>query len=116
MKYTEKELLEAKKRSFNEGMSHAKPSTGTLRMFELQKEYIKEVMDQHEKREMENYDRLKDMFEAHIKETATLNETFKTLISGGIVIRWLFTGLVVVVSGLGVIIGGVYAVKEWIKR
>lgn len=117
---SENEKIEIYRRGFNEGQKHIKSSPETLDLIEKLEERISEkisiVVSAHETKELSNYEEVRKLFVSHIEETKELNEAFKNLISGGKLVSSVFSIFVKTVAGLGVLIGAVYAIKEWIKK
>lgn len=101
-------------------MKHAKSSPETKQLLIAVEERISSrinaVMSSHEDREMGNYESLRKIFEDHVNETKELNNTFRDLITGGKVVSSIFSILVKTVAGLGVLMGAIYALKEWLKK
>lgn len=123
MSYTEEEMISAKQRSFEDGSKHAKPSAETLRLITEQRTYFKELIDAHEDRELKKYDELLDLFQKninifqqHIDETADLNKTFSSLLSGSKFLKALFSGLVGMVIGIGIIVTAIVKFIEWLRH
>lgn len=123
MKYSEEQLLEAKKTSFEEGMRHSKSSPETKAILTSQMEEFKRILGAHESLEQENNEELSrkiievtKLIEKHIEETSVADKTIRELIIGSKVAKgWFFT-LVGVVSGIGILAASIIAIKEWIKR
>lgn len=113
---TQKQLHEAHQRGVLEGLQHSKSSPETLRLIQEQREYFSEILQAHEKKEMENYREIHDLIAEHIKETAELNRAFGDLMLGSRLIANIFIVIVKFVAGAGVIVGGIYAIKEWVKK
>lgn len=116
MRYSEDQLLEAKKISFEEGVKHQKPSDDTLKLIESNKAYMRELIETHEVREIQNYNTLKLLFESHINETAELNKTLILLLNGSKFIKIIFTSLVAFIIGLGIIITAIIKTLEWLRK
>ena len=123
MKYSEEQLLEAKKRSFEEGLRHSKSSPETKAILHEQMEEFKRILGSHECVEQENNAELSRkiievtrLIEKHIEETSAADKTIRELITGSKVAKgWFFT-LVGIVAGIGILATSAIAIKEWIKR
>ena len=112
----ENELIEAHQRGVEEGLKHSKSSPETIRLITEQREYFAMLLDAHEEKDMNNYKEIHDLIVDHIKETAQLNKAFGDIISGGRLVSFAFATFVKFIAGMGVIMGGLYAIKEWTKR
>lgn len=114
--YTEEQLLEAKAESFKDGAKHRRPSDETITLIEENRNYVKELIEKHELREVQNYKELKKLFEDHVNETAELNKTLILLLNGSKFLKSLFSGLVGLVIGLGVLITASVKFVEWLRK
>ncbi len=123
MNYSEEQMIEEKKRSFDDGLRHSKSSPETKAILASQTEEFKRILDAHERLEQENNEELSrkiievtKLIEKHIEETSLADKTMRELIVGSKVAKvWFFT-LVGVVSGIGILAASIIAIKEWIKR
>lgn len=123
MNYSEEQLLEAKKLSFEEGLKHSKSSPETRELLHKQMDEFRSILGAHEGIEQKNNEELSkklvevtELIKKHIEETYTTDKTIRELITGSKVAKgWFFT-LVSIVAGIGVLATSAIAIKEWIKR
>lgn len=130
MMYDEEKMLEEKARSFEEGKKHSRMSVETRDFVLAMEERIRGMIMDHEKREFVENAKAREEFGGMVKETKQLiedhiklskesDETIKFIkefISGGLFVKRAFVFVVGIMAGMGVVVGTILAIKEWVKR
>lgn len=130
MIYDEEKMLEEKARSFEEGKKHSRMSEETRDFVLAMEERIRGMIMDHERREfIENakaredfggmVKETKQLIEDHIKLSKESDETIKFIkefISGGLFVKRAFVLVVGIIAGMGVVVGAILAIKEWVKK
>ena len=130
MMYDEDKMLEEKAKSFEEGKKHSNMSGETRSFVLAMEERIRGMILDHEKREfienakaMEEFGGMvketKQLIEDHIKLSKESDDTIKFIkdfISGGLFVKRAFIFVVGIMAGMGVVVGTILAIKEWVKK